>query len=194
MSSWLTLHSPSRPVHTRQVTRWWVHWTRHLSFGGSLRTGILKRARFEIATPPESSDGLSSTFAQPLPDRSDEKLCRAWQCPVFSSNWKQLAMKHYESLWRVDPDGESWVYQGQRFQDEHRITRSGANASALVFFIGQCVDLSLSNSLSILQERLFINWIIIYLQKRCLSIVMDPNFIWCLHESNFNNRDENLLK
>ena len=50
-------------------------------------------------------------------------------------------------------------YQGQLFQNEHLISKSQVDASALVFFIGQCVDLSLSNCLMffVYASRRFIN-------------------------------------
>ena len=48
-------------------------------------------------------------------------------------------------LCRVDPDGEIRFNQGQRFQNENPISRSQADASTLLFFICQCVELSLSN-------------------------------------------------
>ncbi len=50
-------------------------------------------------------------------------------------------------LCRVDLDGNSEVFQGQLFRKEHPISRSQADASALVFFIGEYVDQSLSNCL-----------------------------------------------
>ncbi len=62
----------------------------------------------------------------------------------------------------VNLDGNSWVFQGQLFQNEHPISRSQADAYALVFFIGKCVDQSLSNCLTsfIYAARKLINHLI----------------------------------
>ena len=143
ISAWLVLWSPSRPVLTRHVPRWWVDWTRHLSVGGlfgpASKNGPYSRLqRFRRAARAVLVSKLAMPVDHPV------EFCKAWQCPVFSPNQMQLGNG---GLCRVDPDGENWVYQGQRFQNEHLISKSQVDASALVFFIGQCVDLSLSNCL-----------------------------------------------
>ena len=56
----------------------------------------------------------------------------------------QLAMVGSVESIRMAKVESSTVYQGQRFQNEHSISRGQVDASALVFFIGHCVDLSLS--------------------------------------------------
>jgi hypothetical protein len=91
-------------------------------------------------------------------------------------------------LCRIDPDGEIRVNQGQRFQNENPISRSQADASTLLFFICQCVELSLSNYFCRLSGslQLFIS------QKRCSSVVVDPFYTLCSHELNFHHRGSQL--
>ncbi len=121
MPSWLILLSPSRPVLSRHVQRWWVDWTRHLSVGCSLRPSILKRAGLEIATPLTGHQPvvLTSKFAQTMPDRSHDEFCKAWQCPVLSSNQMQLAISgSAESIWMatVESSRASCSKMSIRFQ------------------------------------------------------------------------------
>ncbi len=94
MQSWLTLRSPSRPVLSRHVPRWWVNW---ICPPFSRRQPSAKHLKTGSTLDCNSSDGqsaivLTSTFALTMPDRSHDEFCKAWQCPVFSSNQMQLAM------------------------------------------------------------------------------------------------------
>ncbi len=58
-----------------------------------LKTG---RTRDCNSSYGQSAIVLTSTFAPTMPDRSNDKFCKVWQClaefPVFSSNQMQLAM------------------------------------------------------------------------------------------------------
>ncbi len=82
-----------------------------------------------------------------MPDSTHDEFCKAWHGLTMPSVQLQSNATGHGRLCRVDLDGDSWVFQGQLFQNEHPISRSQADASALVFFIGECVDQSLSNCL-----------------------------------------------
>ncbi len=72
-------------------------------------------------------------------------LREVWLGLTMPSDQLQSNATGNGGLCRVDSDGEIRVNQGQRFQNENPISRSLADASTLLFFICQCVELSPSN-------------------------------------------------
>jgi hypothetical protein len=68
------------------------------------------------------------------------------------------------------------LFQGQLFQNEHPISRSQADASALVFFIGEYFDQSLSNCLILF----------IYAARKLINHLIAEKMLVYRHGSSFH--------
>ncbi len=102
------------------------------------RTEWMGLAALHRAQQVDHARQIPWRVAPTMPNRSHDEFCKAWQCPVFSSNQMQLAM---EGLCRVDQDhhdGDSWVFRASCFKNEHPISRSWADASAGVLYWRMC--------------------------------------------------------
>ncbi len=146
MTSWLILHSPSRPVLSRHVPLWWVHWvvSQQQPSAQHLKTGLIvpdsKLQLLQRAVSNNFNINICADHSRQIP----------WQVLLgltMPSVQLQSNATGYGWLCRVEQDGDSWVFQGQLFQNEHPISRSQTDASALMFFVGKCVDQRLSNCL-----------------------------------------------